>query len=469
MRRSGIFWQFFALSGGLLAVAIILEGLLLLSLAGTTQDPQGEAAGQARDRILWLTALIGLAGLAVAFWWTRRMIAPLQELAVEAEQIAAGDYGRKVFNGRQDELGMLARSFNRTSERLATQFAQLDEDRQQLRAVLGSMAEGVVAMDARQGILFANERAAQLLEFDSRAAIGRRLWEVARNRAVQELIESALSARQGRQQEFDWPGSQVKTLHVYAAPLPGMPPRGAVLVLHDTTELRRLERVRQEFVANVSHELKTPLAIIKANVETLMDGAIDDKDHRETFLQRIGEQSDYLNALIMDLISLGRIEAGTETFVFQEIPVASIMAACLERRQALAQGKRQVLQIVPPEEPVAVWADEEAVLQILDNLVDNAIKYTPEEGHIRVRWWAEEEWALIEVRDTGVGIPRSELPRVFERFYRVDKARSRELGGTGLGLSIVKHLIQAMQGNIRADSEVGMGSTFVVRLPRRSR
>jgi two-component system phosphate regulon sensor histidine kinase PhoR len=239
-------------------------------------------------------------------------------------------------------------------------------------------------------------------------------------------------------------------------------------VLHDTSELRRLERVRQEFVANVSHELKTPLAVIKANVETLLDGAIDDVDHRGTFLQRIAEQADHLIALIMDLLSLARIEAGTETHVFQNVDVADVVAACLERRRTLAEGKRQNLETVPPEQPVCVWADEEAVLQILDNLVDNSIKYTPEGGHIRVRWWIEEEWALVEVRDNGVGIPRHELPRIFERFYRVDKARSRELGGTGLGLSIVKHLVQAMQGGIRADSEVGQGSTFTVRLPRRN-
>lgn len=465
MRRSGMFWQFFVLSGGLVASVVVLESILFLALFGDRQEsPQDNAAG---SQIVWLTVLIGIVGVAVAFWWTRRIVSPLQELAVEAEQIAAGDYGRRVFAGRRDELGILARSFNHTSERLAAQFARLDEDRQELRAVLSSMVEGVVAVDKGQNILFANERAAQLLEFDSRTAVGRRLWEVARHRAVQDVVESALSAGQGRHQELDWPTPQARTLHLYAGPLPGSPPRGAVLVLHDTTELRRLERVRQEFVANVSHELKTPLAVIKANVETLLDGAVDDVDHRDTFLQRINEQADHLNALIMDLISLARIEAGTETFVFQDVDVAEVVDISLQRHRTLAESKRQSVETVAPEPRMHIWADEEALLQIVDNLVDNAIKYTPEGGDIRVRWWGEEEWVLIEVRDNGVGIPRHELPRVFERFYRVDKARSRELGGTGLGLSIVKHLVQAMQGSIRAESEVGKGSAFTVRLPRR--
>jgi two-component system phosphate regulon sensor histidine kinase PhoR len=467
MQRSGVFWQFFLLAGGLFTVAVVVQSVVFLAVLPRDPDAMPSDTWTAtQQQIVWLTVLIGIAGLALAFWWTRRIVSPLQELAVEVEQIAAGDYGRKVFTGRQDELGVLARSFNHTSERLAAQFAQLDEDRQQLRAVLSSMAEGVVAMDAGQGILFANERAAQLMEFDSRSAVGRRLWEMTRNRAVQDVIESALSAGQGRDQELDWPGSAAKSLHVYAAPLPGTPPRGAVLVLHDTTELRRLERIRQEFVANVSHELKTPLAIIKANVETLLDGAIDDLEHRDTFLQRIAEQSDHLNALIIDLISLARIEAGTETYVFQNVAVADMVAACMERRRPLAEAKHQTLEMAPPQHPLHAWADEEAMLQILDNLVDNAIKYTPEHGKIQVRWWAETDCMLIEVHDNGVGIPRQELPRVFERFYRVDKARSRELGGTGLGLSIVKHLIQAMQGSIRADSEIGKGSTFTVRLPR---
>jgi two-component system phosphate regulon sensor histidine kinase PhoR len=251
-----------------------------------------------------------------------------------------------------------------------------------------------------------------------------------------------------------------------------------VLVLHDTSDLRRLERLRQEFVANVSHELKTPLSVIKACIETLLEGAVDDPEHRGPFLEKIDEQADRLHALILDLLSLARIESGAEAFDFQSVPLAPVVAACLEAHRARAEARSLRLEAVPPgaddihagpaDSPaeVSAWADEEAVRQILDNLVDNALKYTPAGGLVRVRWRTEEGQACLEVEDTGIGIPEQDLPRIFERFYRVDKARSRELGGTGLGLSIVKHLVQAMHGTVRASSQVGEGTTFAVRLPR---
>jgi two-component system phosphate regulon sensor histidine kinase PhoR len=257
-------------------------------------------------------------------------------------------------------------------------------------------------------------------------------------------------------------------LTVHAARLDGLPPRGAVLVLHDTTELRRLERLRQEFVANVSHELKTPLSVIKVCVETLLDGALDDLQHRGHFLEQVASQSNRLHALILDLLSLARLESGEELFDFQPVVIEEVVQACLERHRPRAETKRQTLEVVPPEGAASItaWADEEAVEQILDNLLDNAVKYTPEGGRLSVRWRAEGEQVILEVSDTGIGIPETDLPRIFERFYRVDKARSREMGGTGLGLSIVKHLTQALRGSVRADSRPGRGTTFIVSLPR---
>jgi two-component system phosphate regulon sensor histidine kinase PhoR len=240
-----------------------------------------------------------------------------------------------------------------------------------------------------------------------------------------------------------------------------------VLVLHDTSELRRLERVRQEFVANVSHELKTPLAVIKVTVETLLAGAADDPAHRVGFLEQIDEQTDRLHALILDLLSLARIESGAEALEFQAVELEQAAQDCLERHRARAEAKGVDLDAEPlsAAAPVTAWADEEALGTILDNLVDNAIKYTPAGGRVRVRWRAADGEACLEVEDTGVGIPERDQSRVFERFYRVDKARARELGGTGLGLSIVKHLAQVMQGTVGVRSTVGRGTTFTVRLP----
>jgi two-component system phosphate regulon sensor histidine kinase PhoR len=422
-------------------------------------------------RIVWTTAaLTALVALALTYWLARRITRPLQELTAGAERIAAGGFGHKVFPGGPDEIGTLALAFNDMSERLAEQLALLEADREQLRMILGGMVEGVVALDAEQRILFANERAAQLLDLRPGAADGHKLWEVVRRRPLQELVERALTSSKPERQEMSWNGPAARNLTVHAARLPGYPPRGAVLVLHDTTELRRLERVRQEFVANVSHELKTPLSVITACVETLLDGAVDDLEHRGPFLTRIADQAERLHALILDLISLARIESGEEVLELQPLPLGPVVAACLERHRARAEARGQTLEAVPPHDgnqapdPTA-WADEEAVGQILDNLVDNALKYTPDGGRIRVGWQARDGQVCVQVEDTGIGIPEQDLPRIFERFYRVDKARSREVGGTGLGLSIVKHLVQAMRGAVHAVSRPGKGTTFTVWLP----
>jgi two-component system phosphate regulon sensor histidine kinase PhoR len=460
MRRSRIFRQL--VIGG---AALVLAPLLLLALV-----LWGEGAFS--TTVAWAilsTAVAGLsAAAALAHVVARKRSEPLRQLTKAAEQVAAGDYSLRVYVDDRDVIGQLARAFNQMSARLADQFARLDEDRQQLRAVLSSMVEGVVAIDGDMAILFANERAGQLLDFQVASSVGRKLWQVVRHRRLHEVVEAALAKAQSQRQELNWNGTVTKNLTVHVGHLSGSPPRGAVLVFHDTSELRRLERLRQDFVANVSHELKTPLSVIKACAETLIDGAVDDVEYRGPFLDRIAEQSQRLHALILDMLSLARIESGEETYEFQEVRVDQAVLACLERHHARAEARRQQLDAVPPssDEHVHAWADEEAVGEILDNLVDNAVKYTPQGGRISVRWWQEDGNACLEVQDTGIGIATHDLPRIFERFYRVDKARSRELGGTGLGLSIVKHLVQALQGNIRAASQLGKGTTFTVRLPR---
>jgi two-component system phosphate regulon sensor histidine kinase PhoR len=424
-------------------------------------------------RLLGTAVLVaGLMALFLALRLARRIAEPVRELTRAADSIVAGGPGRKVYVAARDELARLARAFNRMSEHVAGQVAQLDEDRQQLRAILGGMVEGVVALDAQERILFANGRAAELLEFDAPAAVGRKFWEVVRQRPLQEVVRRGMAGPSPARQELSWNGAPGRHLEVHVACLPGPQwgrARGAVLVLHDTSELRRLERHRQEFVANVSHELKTPLSVIKVCTETLLAGAADEAEHRTDFLQRIDRQADRLQALILDLLSLARIEAGTEAFDFEAVAVGPVVAACLDRHRGRAEARNQVLEAVPPPAgaDATVWADGEAVGQILDNLVDNALKYSPPGSHVWVRWRAEPEQVSLEVQDTGTGIPPHDLPRIFERFYRVDKARSRELGGTGLGLSIVKHLVQAMRGTVRAASRLGHGTTFTVCLPRR--
>jgi two-component system phosphate regulon sensor histidine kinase PhoR len=488
MWRSRIFWRLFGAYGLLILLAMGGLGAVLLNrVEHMTVDGGSFEDELARLRwIVWSTvAATGFLVLCLAFWLARRTTLPLQELTQGAESIAAGDYGHKVYASGADEVRTLAHTFNHMSERLATQFAQLDEERQQLRAILSGMVEGVVALDAEQRLLFANERALELLDLRGQSVLGRKMWEVIRQRSLIELVRKAMVDSNPCRDELIKTGPATRSLTAHAARLQGTVSRGAVLVLHDTTELRRLEQMRQDFVANVSHELKTPLSVIQACAETLLDGAAEDPQHRNQFLTRICDEGQRLHSLILDLLSLARIESGAELFAIGPVPLADVVTECLQRHCARAANKNQRLEIecsgkvrmfqsgddaalvngkAGPR--LAALADEDALAQILDNLVDNAVKYTPDGGRIRVRWRAEDDQACLEVEDSGIGIPERDLPRVFERFYRVDKARSRELGGTGLGLSIVKHLLQGMHGTIQASSVIGKGSVFHIRLPR---
>jgi two-component system phosphate regulon sensor histidine kinase PhoR len=416
-------------------------------------------------RVLIFFGVIGLALVSIlSLVLTRQFRRPLRELVDAVSRMGSGGVGPRIAGGEDTQVGLLAETFNRASEELTARIARLEEDRQQMRTILSGMVEGVVALDADQRILYANDRAASLLELPTPVPIGRPLWEVLRHRALLDAVRNAQDRAEPHREEFTWVGVVSRSLTVHAARLPGAPPRGTVLVLHDTTDLRRLERLRQEFVANVSHELKTPLSVIKVCAETLLDGAMDDAEHRVRFLERIARQADRLHALILDLLSLARIESGAELFAYGPVTLHAVASACVERNRPRAEARGQSL-VVLGQEGGRIWADEEAVEQILDNLLDNAVKYTPDGGRIEVRLFRTAGLGCFEVADTGIGIPEADLPRIFERFYRVDKARSREMGGTGLGLSIVKHLVQSMHGTVSATSQLDKGTTFRVCLP----
>jgi two-component system phosphate regulon sensor histidine kinase PhoR len=402
-----------------------------------------------------------------------RQAAALAEIQRAVEALGNGQPTRPILVRVRGPVGRLARLFDSVAPRLESRIARLEQDRQQLRAVLSGMAEGVIAIDARRRLLFANASADRLFGLDG-ASVGRLVQELIRSPQVQEAIEATLAGPEAYQGEITLVSREVllrvhaRVLAVHGTPLPGSPPPGAVLVFHDVTELRRLERMRQDFVANVSHELKTPLASIKAYTETLLGWALHDENVNVRFLHRIEEQADRLNQLILDLLSLARLESGQEVYEHGPLVLAPVIASCIEAHRGRAESKNLVFhsELGALDDATLVRADEEAIRQILDNLIDNAIKYTPEGGSVRLSSWVNDEGIAIEVADTGIGIPRDDLPRVFERFYRVDKARSRELGGTGLGLAIVKHLVQSIGGQISVNSRVGVGSKFTVTLPR---
>jgi two-component system phosphate regulon sensor histidine kinase PhoR len=415
--------------------------------------------------LVWGVALlVGVATLAVTSWVVARITQPLRSLTAAAEAITAGQYGHKVHAPSGDELGALADAFNRMSAELGQQVHRIRDDQALLTAVLGGMVEGVVAVDVNQRVLFANDAARTLLVLPPGDLAGRPIWAIVRHPAVQQTVQEALASERPCRAEFETASPARRTVALLAGRLHGEPPPGAVLVFHDVSELRRLETVRRDFVANVSHELKTPLSSIKAYAETLLAGALDEPQTSRAFVRQIEEQAERLHSLILDLLSLARIESGQEVFEIEPVAVAEVVSACVEQYAGAAAGK-QLSVVVEPCSPMQVRADPEGLREILNNLLDNAIKYTRDGGRIMLRWRPDDSAGLIEIQDTGIGIPPHERTRIFERFYRVDKARSRELGGTGLGLSIVKHLVQAFGGSVSVSSEVGRGSTFTVRLP----
>jgi two-component system phosphate regulon sensor histidine kinase PhoR len=416
--------------------------------------------------VIWTAAGITLAGaLLLSLFLARRTSVPLMELADAARAIAAGAYGRRVTNNARDEVAALTVAFNEMSQACARHIEGMDQERQRLLAVLRSMVEGVLVLDAGQHVEFCNHAACDLLAVPRDGATGRKLWETVRHRELMELVDRIFAQPEPQHDELEVAGTEPRVLTVHGTQLPGDPIRGAVLVLHDITPLRKLERVRQDFVANASHELKTPLAAIQATAETLLDGAHRDPEHAVHFLECIKENAERLHRLVRDLLTLGRVEAGKEQLEIGPVPLLPVVEATLARVEPQAQAKNLRLECLPPQLPVTVRAEEEALCEILDNLVENAIKYTPSGGQVTVRWRAEAREAILEIADTGIGIPDKDLSRIFERFYRVDRARSRELGGTGLGLSIVKHLAQSLGGSISVTSQVGTGSTFAVRMP----
>ena len=427
--------------------------------------------GCVMETLVITVAAVAVLTLAVAAWGWYTVLA---EVCRGLRAMGSGQKPRLVRRAVPWPIGALVKTFNAAAADIQSRDEKLEQDRQQLRVVLEAMEEAVIAVDPRRRLLFANASAARLFGLEE-ASAGRLVPELIRGPQVQDAVEETLrlagpSAYQG---ELTLPGRDSaralnRSLSVRGTPLPGRPSPGVVLVFHDVTDLRRLERMRQDFVANASHELKTPLASIKAYTETLLDWAIHDDSVNRRFLERIDEQVERLHQLILDLLSLARIESGQEPFEHSPLPLAPVVQACVEahRGRAEANGLSLDFDAGGLDETAQVLADEEAIRQIVDNLVDNAIKYTPDGRSVSVSCWGDQHELCIEVADTGIGIPRDDLPRIFERFYRVDKARSRELGGTGLGLSIVKHLVGSIGGQVDVSSRMGSGSRFTIHLPR---
>jgi two-component system phosphate regulon sensor histidine kinase PhoR len=388
----------------------------------------------------------------------------VEEIMETARQYAQGNLAARIRVGRDDELGELARIINQSADQLQGRMAEIARDRGRTDAILSAMDDGVLAVDHRGTVILANPSLVKAMELKD--ALGRHYLEVIRQREVGSLIEEVL--RTGERGEAEVELLQLRRVFtITVVPFPGESgtPHGAILTFNDATERRRLEDIRRDFVANASHELRTPLTSIRGFVEALEDGAIDEPPKAQRFLGKIRTHADRMAALVEDLLELSRLESGDRAPEWEETLPSDVAEDVVASFAGLATRKDISLRLEDRGAP-AVLTDPERLRRILENLVDNSVKYTPDGGGIAITTSAgPNASARIEVADNGPGIAPEHHARIFERFYRVDKARSRELGGTGLGLSIVRHLAEGMGASVSVESEPGRGARFTVVLP----
>lgn len=432
-----------------------------------------------RRRLLLASLVILVLGGMISLLFSRAFSARVERLKDFSRRVSAGDFRPLPSERPYDELTELAQALNETAARLDGTIRTLTDERNRSSAILRSMGEGVAVIDARERLVFCNQAFSEVLGLDGAAGYeGRPLLEVVRQPNLLAVMRKALEGCEPIHSEVAIGTVQPRNFAVTAAPIltpggdsgavtPGSkPPRqGAVIVLHDISELRRLERVRRDFVANVSHEFKTPLTAIQGFAETLLGGALEDRENNRRFLEIIRDHSVRLARLTDDLLKLARIEAGKLDLEFRPVSLADIITSCIETTRLKTARKDLALEVDRSAGWPVVRGDAASLREVLQNLLDNAVQYTPPGGHITVRVATQDGHAIVSVIDTGIGIPQIDQARIFERFYRVDAARSRDAGGTGLGLAIAKHIIETHAGRIWVESAVGRGSQFHFTIP----
>lgn len=459
-RKSALSWLHSALFWKTLGIYILFSSVALILWLLFLDEPTERKIASG----VWFCMTVCVAvSIAVALGPAQQLFRVLQlpyESSEHRELLA-------ILQNRSDDVGDAACAL---AKRDAERLRQLQDVNQlvkhsqatatQLSAMMQAMVEGVIAVDSDERILFANRVACEMLEIDASAIQKRLIFECLRVRHVQETLQEALLLGEPATVEFRLRRNDAQVILV-ASPIPGS---GAVLVLHDVTEVRRLESMRRDFVSSVSHELKTPLTVIQACTETLLDGTIEEPDVARRFLGQIEEQSERLLQLILGMLQLARVESGEHMLSSEPVDLFEISDCIVSQLMPVADGKQISLTLNGVSE-LFVLGDYQALRTVVGNLVDNALKYTPQGGSVTVTLHAGDTGNSLRVSDTGVGISEADQERVFERFYRVERDRNRERGGTGLGLAIVKHLLQAMNAEIHLCSALGKGSTIDVVFP----
>ncbi|WP_422448385.1 two-component system histidine kinase PnpS [Thermoanaerobacterium sp. DL9XJH110] len=407
---------------------------------------------------------LGIAGF-LGYALSKTITGPIQEVTRQAALMAQGDFDRRIQVKSNDEIGKLTEMFNYLTTRLKETMEEISDEKEKMEAILANMADGVIALNDKSEVIHINPAAMNMLSLD-RSPEGSDFSE-----SLRKYFDVAIEDFLG--EESDLRETLIKTdsliLKAIIAPLKrGSRVIGLILVLHDVTRQQRLEDMRKEFVANVSHELRTPLTTIKSYTETLLDGAMEDPEVARQFMGVVNNEADRMTRLVNDLLELSRLDNKEIRWDRRPVALNRVLLDVIAKMKVNATKKRQSLNVDIPETPCEVIADRDKIEQVFQNILSNAIKYTPEGGNISVKLELLERDVRIVFGDTGIGIPREDLPRIFERFYRVDKTRSRELGGTGLGLSIAREIVEAHGGRINIESELGKGTIVSVYLPSNS-
>ncbi|MEP0814647.1 MAG: PAS domain-containing protein [bacterium] len=424
--------------------------------------------GALNRNLLAAGAIVALLAAAAGLVFSRRTAAIIQEMRDGAARIAEGDLTHRVAVPDVLELASLADAVNSLAEELGARLAKVSEQKAELEAVMSGMSEGVIAVDGSEKIIRINAAAAGLAGIDPASAAGKSVPEAIRITAIQKFISRALGARTAIEEEFTLYDGRERHFSAHGSPLhlAGGAHSGAVVVLTEITRLKEMEKVRKDFVANVSHELGTPITAIKGFIETLREGAIEDPEAASRFLKIMERQAERLHLISDDLLKLARIEqqADEGRIALSKIKIRDILEDAKDSCAALSSEKGIPI-VIKSDEEIEIEANAPMLVQAVVNLIDNALKYSGASEPIVVSATRIRDWIELSVADKGSGISKEHLPRLFERFYRVDRARSRESGGTGLGLAIVKHVALAHDGIAEVESELGKGSKFTIKLP----
>ncbi len=427
---------------------------------GSVQEP----ITALRWRILEASVYAALVALVLGYFFSQSFTRRTARLLRFAEGLVGAHFSQAPLPPDDDELGKLGRSLSTAAVQLRNLVDQLSVESARREAILTSMVEGVLAVDASLRITFANASFARAVGAEMPIPAGLTVVEMVRAPELREVLTRVLTTGESLKRRMELPATE-RVFEVQAAPLTSGAARGAIAILHDITDLERLERVRRDFVANVSHELRTPLTAIRGYAETLLEGALEDQENNRRFLEIIKSHSLRLNNIASDLLTLSELEGGRSRSEPEPISLRGAVESALRTVESEAR-LRGVTVACGAIEDAQVLGDRLQIEQALVNLLDNAVKFNRPAGEVRLEVApAGEDRVRITIADTGIGIPHDDLPRIFERFYRVDKARSRDVGGTGLGLSIVKHIVERMNGTVSVESQLGKGSTFTLILP----